>query len=203
MDAAITQSLPNIFNFQFPFYTDIVGASVAFQKQFVWHYLDQEIGMETIGAWKMHLKSKLTDIMPFYAKIYQLEQEKYNPFDTTKMSKSYNATNNANSTTSSDTSDNTASKSKDSFSDTPQGAIDNVIAGTYLSEFRYLDSDAKTSGHTASTAQSDGTTNTTEEWHGKEGGYTYAEIKTKEKEAFNNINKMIIEECRNLFMGVF
>lgn len=159
--------------------------------------------METIGAWKIHLKSKLTNIMPYYKKLYQIEQEKYNMFDTTKMEKTYNATNSATSNSTSDTADETSSQNKDSYSDTPQGALTDVIAGNYLSEFRYNDNTANSSGHATSTSKSDGSTDTAEMWHGKEGGYTYAEIRMKEKEAIVNINKMIIDECRVLFMGVF
>lgn len=197
--------------------------------------------METYARFKMRLIAKLRDIMPYYTKLYQIQLEANNLklFETTVMQREITEKENENtagnksntSTANSNESRNISGNSKNitessnqnevSFSDTPQGAISNVLTGKYLTNFTYTNDTVNSTdtnentqaqtlvmnGNTAGTEESEGTrkkdNNKVEIWHGKEGSESYAAMMEKLKEVIWNINLMIYDECEELFMGVF
>lgn len=203
IDEIINESVPLIFDFDFPFYSDLAEDKLDFEKQFILHYYTREIGVETFGRWKVRLKSKLFDVMPKYKQLYDIEQKKYNLYDTVNMEKTVTSANNTSGKGSSKQTSENSRQTDDLYSDTPQGGLENVRAGKYLCEYRYLDDN---SGATVNSTNENNSTQNgqqTEKWSGKESGLTYSEIKMKEREAILNINLMLIGEFEELFMGVF
>ena len=203
IDEIINESVPLIFDFDFPFYSDLAEDKLEFEKQFLLHYYTREIGVETFGWWKVRLKSKLFDVMPKYKQLYDIEQKKYNLYDTVNMERTVNSTNNTNGKGSSKQTSKNSRQTDDLYSDTPQGGLENVKAGKYLSEYRYLDDNSDATVNSTNENNSTQNGQQTEKWSGKESGLTYSEIKMKEREAILNINLMLIGEFEELFMGVF
>ena len=203
IDEIINESVPLIFDFDFPFYSDLAEDKLAFEKQFILHYYTREIGVETFGWWKVRLKSKLFDVMPKYKQLYDIEQKKYNLYDTVNMEKTVTSANNTSGKGSSKQTSENSRQTDDLYSDTPQGGLENVKAGKYLSEYRYLDDNSATAVNNKNENNSTQNSQQTEKWSGKESGLTYSEIKMKERKAILNINLMLIGEFEELFMGVF
>lgn len=203
IDEIINDSIPLIFDFDFPFYSDLAEDKIGFEKQFLLHYYTREIGVETFGWWKLRLKSKLFDVMPKYKQLYEIEQKKYNLYDTVNMEKTVISTNSTEGTGNSKQTTENSRQTDDLYSDTPQGGLENVKAGKYLSEYRYLDDNSAATVNNSNENSNMFNGQQSEKWSGKEAGLTYSEIKVKERQAILNINLMLINEFEELFMGVF
>lgn len=48
-------------------------------KKILLHYYTREIGTETVGLWKLRLKTKMGEIMPYYNQMYKSELLTFNP----------------------------------------------------------------------------------------------------------------------------
>lgn len=114
-------------------------------KKILMHYYTREIGLETVGLWKLKMRTKLNEIMPYYNQLYESELIKFNPlYDTqvtTKGNRKNKGTNIRNDETKSNTNSNTKNKTSstgisnsegnsnrtewDLYSDTPQGGLGN------------------------------------------------------------------------------
>ena len=113
------------------------------------------------------------------------------------------------------------SESMDLYSDTPEGELTGVNNASYLTNARKINSSASGSNTGTQTTANTGTQTTAntgtqtnaatihneneyfEHVIGKMGGTNYAELLTKFRETFLNIDMMIIEELQPLFMGIF
>ena len=62
-----------IFDFNYPFYTEDKQIKQQFEDLFFQHYYFYEIGAETPERWKQMLKGRLKTIMPYYEQLYQTE----------------------------------------------------------------------------------------------------------------------------------
>ena len=58
----ITDSRDKIFDFQYPIFDENYRA--ALESKILLHYYTQEIGLETVGLWKLKLQAKMNEIMP-------------------------------------------------------------------------------------------------------------------------------------------
>ena len=119
------------------------------------------------------------------------------------MEKTVVSTNSAQGTGNSKQTTENSRQTDDLYSDTPQGGLENVKAGKYLSEYRYLDDNSAATVNNSNENSNMYNGQQTEKWSGKESGMTYSEIKMKERQAILNINLMLIDEFEELFMGVF
>lgn len=112
----------------------------------------------------------------------------------------------------------------DEYSDTPQGALTGVTTGNYLTNARKITDDGtgteyehtleygKTGDITntgTQTNKGNATTNikTTDSYldhvYGKRGGVSYAKMIEEYRKTFLNIDMMIIDELKDLFMGLW
>ena len=80
IDEIIEAAVPNIFNFNFPIF-DPTYKNVICSK-ILMHYYTREIGLETVGLWKLKLRTKLNEIMPYYNKLYNISYLQMSLFDT-------------------------------------------------------------------------------------------------------------------------
>lgn len=160
-------------------------------KKILEHFYTREIGFETVGLWKLKLRTKLTDIMPYYNQLYKSELLEFNPLydvdltttrDTTGTgegtvnskqsgtSKTESSANSTKKTDSTSTGENTATGNttnslnrarteKDLYNDTPQGGIDGLESGTYLTNAR-IKSGTETGSDTAESTSSGTNSNT-------------------------------------------
>ena len=160
-------------------------------KKILEHFYTREIGFETVGLWKLKLRTKLTDIMPYYNQLYKSELLDFNPLydvdlkttrDTTgtgqgtatseqsgtnktestaeSTKKTDSTTTGTNSATGNTTNTlNRTRTEKDLYNDTPQGGIDGLESGTYLTNAR-IKSGTETGSDTAESTSSGTNSNT-------------------------------------------
>ena len=88
VEEVINKAIPNIFNFDFPIY-DPSYKNVLCHKILL-EYYTREIAFETVGLWKLKLRSKLNKIMPYYNQLYKSELLEFNPFYDVDLEKTYN-----------------------------------------------------------------------------------------------------------------
>lgn len=253
----IASAIPKIFDFDFPIFDE--GYRNVLETKILKHYYTREIGLETCGLWKLKLDMKLNEIMPFYNQLYKSTLLEFNPFyevDMTTSSKKDSSGTRSNdeshnerysdntdydekhsdSASASSSNDNTATKgtidtTNNYYSDTPQGSIQNVIDGTYLTNATYntvghTGSDTN-SGTSSSDSDSDGKSESTTDRSGnrsynknraenltdtesylqtvkgKNSGTSYSKLLAEYRETFLNIDMMIIEELSDLFFGLW
>lgn len=75
---------PSIFSDYIPFF-DESYKEVLYIK-ILRHYYTREIGLETVGLWKLKLNTKMAEIMPYYNQLYQSELLKFDPLKNTQYS---------------------------------------------------------------------------------------------------------------------
>ena len=179
LDEVLTpETIAKVMNFDYPIFDE--SYRNVLNKKILMHYYTREISEETVGLWKLRMRTKMNEIMPYYNKLYESETLEFNPlydFDLTKTGNRVgndneigNAENKNNLTdqyqrskdgtqantffkdTNESNTDNehmngtqdantvgasqsTAEANKDrlkKYSDTPQGDVQNLLDGTYL-----------------------------------------------------------------------
>lgn len=253
----IEKSIPKIFDFNFPIFDENYRGVL--ERKILKHYYTREIGLETYGLWKLKLDTKLNEIMDYYNQLYKSALLEFNPFYDTDLTRKRvvdttgTNTSNTSKTNRSDTdvtmdktvsvdgtnsteySDTDASNNnvnrKNLYSDTPQGAIDELEANRYLTnatidnnvENLSRKSNGEGSNKIDSTEEQSGNTRTEvsgnenenyqsniknlenyiEEVKGKAGGSNYSKLLKEFRETFLNIDMMIINELSDLFMNLW
>lgn len=74
----IEKALPFVFDFTFPIFDE--SYRNVLETKILKHYYTREIGLESVGLWKLKLETKLNEIMPFYNQLYKSELLEFNPF---------------------------------------------------------------------------------------------------------------------------
>ena len=249
----IAKAIDKIFDFDFPIFDE--GYRNVLETKILKHYYTREIGLETYGLWKLKLDTKLNEIMPFYNQLYKSALLEFNPLyevDYTKTgnrdssgtrdnsessNESYEESNEYKENhedSSSSSSDGTLTKGTTTtttnyYSDTPQGAITNVIDGTYLTNATYNvagntgsdttnnsgnsdndgssksnnDKDGSRKGSKTSKGNLTDTESYLESVRGKTSGKSYSSLLMEYRETFINIDMMVIEELSDLFFGLW
>lgn len=253
----IEKSIPKIFDFNFPIFDENYRGVL--ERKILKHYYTREIGLETYGLWKLKLDTKLNEIMDYYNQLYKSALLEFNPFYDTDLTRKRivdttgTNTSNTSKTNRSDTdvtmdktvsvdgtnsteySDTDASNNninrKNLYSDTPQGAIDELETNRYLTnatidnnvENLSRKSNGEGSNKIDSTEEQSGNTRTEvsgnenenyqsniknlenyiEEVKGKAGGSNYSKLLKEFRETFLNIDMMIINELGDLFMNLW
>lgn len=152
VDTILTHACPKIFDFDFPIFNE--DYRIVLEKKILKHYYVREICCETVGLWKLYLSTRLNEIMPYYNKLYESLDIKYNPINDVDLTIDHNFTNikNGNDATTGTVSDaghkndaiddavtrdadNTIT-TRDKYSDTPQGALTGIENDSYLTSAR-------------------------------------------------------------------
>lgn len=185
VENVIQQALPNIFNFSFPIFDETYRNVI--ETKILRHYYTREIAFETVGLWKLKLRTKLNEIMPYFNKLYKSELLDFNPLydvdltrthvkdssgtrDTTGNtdiekssstdSMSNTSINNTNNSTDDGTINRTTSNT-DKYSDTPQGAITDLASDRYLTNARMISETENTATHGTNETTQTGNTEST------------------------------------------
>lgn len=249
----IAKAIPKIFDFDFPIFDE--SYRNVLETKILKHYYTREIGLETYGLWKLKLDTKLNEIMPFYNQLYKSALLEFNPLYEVDYSKTgnrdtsgtrdntenniesydesndYNDSHNESITNSNDwtLTKGTTTTTTNYYSDTPQGAISNVIDGTYLTNATYnvvgntgsdnnsnsgsVDSevssnsknekDGSRKGSKTSNSNLTDTESYLESVRGKMSSKSYSALLMEYRETFINIDMMLIEELTDLFFGLW
>lgn len=183
-----------IFDFDYPISEEF--GKEEFETMFLNHYMFRRINYDTLTSFKIHLQVKLNDIMPKYNKMV----EGFNKiaFDGTVETheRTFESVSNGESNVASTSSDTSESDTK--YSDTPEGRLDDVKSGKYLSE--YTLNGAKSNGASTSNSTNKNNSNDTENILIKRGDPI--DEYTKYLEIVNNIYSLIFKECDVLFYGL-
>lgn len=249
----IAKAIPKIFDFDFPIFDE--NYRNVLETKILKHYYTREIGLETYGLWKLKLDTKLNEIMPFYNQLYKSALLEFNPLyevdysktgnrdssgtrdNTENNSESYDESvdiNESHDESTTNSNDGTLTKGTTTtttnyFSDTPQGAISNVIDGTYLTNATYnvtgntgsdntsnsgsadLESSSKSKNEKDGSRKGSKTSNSNltdtesylESVRGKMSSKSYSALLMEYRETFINIDMMLIEELSDLFFGLW
>lgn len=229
MESLCAQAAPLIFKFDYPIF-DTNYKSALEQKILRQFYL-REIAVTPFGRWNIMLNNKLNEIMPYYNQLYESQLLKLDPFNNVNYKRSYDRNNNGatdttsrsneTGTTTIDTSTNGTSsdtgKNIYKHSDTPQGTVANLEAGTYMTDANITDANnTVTTDNKANTVDStnrdtDVTANVTinnlekysEQIVGKNNAESYSILLKEFRETFLNIDQMILEELESLFFSMY
>lgn len=149
------------------------------------HYYMRQIGFETFGRFRYELNTRMREIMPYYVELYKTTQFEYNPIEN------YNMTEGSEEdvTSKGTTEGNTVEK----ISDTPQNEITNID--------NYMSSASKNEGKSSTEGESK---NKRTAWRkGNIGVMSTQNLIQQERDIILNIDMLIIEELKDLFLGVY
>ena len=167
------------------------------------HYWNREIGAETIELFRLFLKRKMNEIMPFYNQYYLSERMKIDPFETVNMKNM--TTGNVDSTSTSNGSSETEStsdaKSRSTAQETPHMRL--AGDGDYATGIQDNLSQTAAAGEAKESTTQTGNekaenVNTVTGFQGNA-----IEILMAFRQSFLNIDLQIINELESLFMLVW
>ncbi len=151
VEDVIDKARSKVFDFDYPIFDEAYRPVL--EKKILMHYYTREICEETVGLWKLRLRAKLNEIMPYYNKMYESELLEFNPlYDADYHRDGDRKTNEDNTRTNNlqrntinggedkktlnsvnGGSDYTSTNSRDKYSewdlysDTPQGGIEGIL----------------------------------------------------------------------------
>lgn len=213
----IEKSRTKIFDFSFPIFDEKYRSVL--ETKIIKHYYTREIGLETVGLWKLKLDTKMNEIMPYYNQLYSSTLLEFNPFYDVDITRKHNTRsdgtrNETNENKSNGTNQNTTnsnSTNRNLYSDTPQGALTGVETETYLTNATkdMLESADNSKGNfnTSANGKSDSVIKNVEDYletvKGKQGTEDYSSLLLKYRETFLNIDLQVIEDLSDLFLNLW
>ena len=186
-----------LFDFDYDFYNE--EHKKDFEEKFINRYMFDEIGFETVSRFKHFLKEKLNRIAPYYNQLYQTELRCLEGDIDFMLNKDLHETINVKDKNSSKSKTNATSKTlnKESYLDNGNASLD------------------LTEGNLTGVNSSDGNGITESDMSGENeqlteliskgniGVTSSAELLKQWRQVLINIDEMIIEECRDLFMMIY
>ena len=192
----------NVFDFDYDFYDEVLKP--IFEVKFKDYYRFYEIGFETVERFQHNLKAKLNLIMPYYKQLYQTElaSKDINFLLNKDLKETFIRDIEGN-----DTSNNVSSTVAKSDSISKESYLDNGNADLSLTDGLTGISSNGSTGDTQSKSDSTASNKSTEKTElisqGNIGITSSAELLQKWRDTIINIDKMIIEDCKDLFMLIY
>ena len=141
-----------IFDFDYPLTEHITKED--FEVMILNNYMMRRIGYETPTAFKIAMEVKLNSIMPIYNKMFD-SLENWNLFnDGENINRT--VTRGENSTTTSNSSINSTTRDDSRYSDTPQGRLNDIEAGTYMTDYTLNQNTSNSTGNSTDTNNKNG-----------------------------------------------
>lgn len=202
-DKIIEQGKERFFDFDFPWYADDGAGLDEFKTMFLETYYMCQIGFETYELFQLNLSKTLRSVMDVYKEKYKIVSKDIDYLST------HNLLSNTNeqgvglltSTVSDDTISKAKTDTQDINSDNPnitiqtQDYASNMSRGESISE-----NSVKNSGKTVNDNETrSNSTNVTKGY----AGVTPAKIVEEFKRNIININKELVDECQQLFIGLW
>ena len=220
-----------VFTFDYAFYSMNPSDKQTFERTFTDTYYFHEIGFETPERFKKHLQARLDLIMPYYQQLALTEWDKLrtseqmmtskNLTETTSHEQTVSGSQSANITaTGESTGNNQSTSTQKTTIDNKQSQLadgvsqasltDGYLTGVDNSTSSGTGTDTATSTQNQTSEQTGTTTNeqtitdtTTFTSNGDIGIQTPAYAITHWRKVIININQMIIDECKDLFMQIY
>ena len=176
-----------------------------FEEKFIKHFYFREIGVESIERFTHNLESKLNEIFPYYNHLYSTTVYEYDPILNYNVEEEIkrNLDEIVNGTSIGSSSNVSHGTNSNIQFDTPITPIENTRKTPSFIEEGRGDNDNRSS----SNSEINNSTNTNEvhkrTTKGNIGVMTTQDLIMKERQIILNIDKLIFEECEELFMQVF
>lgn len=178
------------------------------------HYYMREIGVETIGLFKLKIKTKLDLLMEKYAPLIYTNSIEYDLLVNEDYTETFNrTTSGTDSNTNSSTGSNSTTSSGSGLtvsSDTPQGQISKatILAGQYATSTSAGENTGTSTTSDIVTNQSSGTNSGTESFTRRVKGNrgisaTYQAMIKQYRDNILTIYNDIINDLNDLFMGIW
>ena len=229
INECLNNPLTPMFNFDYPFYIDDEEAKAKFEEKFMLYYWNCEIGFETFARFQKALQARLTIKMPYYQQLYETElaskdisfllnkdlretftREIDTENETTGTNNTKQTSINESSLNQEGTSTNTHKESSISDGVSTSSLVDGYLTGVSSDNGSSStvgssnSSDNLTSEGTLSQTENGKTVEKTELLsQGNIGITSSAELLQKWREVLINIDEIIIEDCRDLFMRIY
>lgn len=121
VEDVIKKALPIIFDFSFPIFDENYRSVL--ETKILKHFYTREIGLETVGLWKLKLNTKLNEIMPYFNQLYSSQLYTFNPFYDVDLTRKHKIDGNEKRDT--DTTSNTKVEINNSINDSGTTNTDN------------------------------------------------------------------------------
>lgn len=194
-----------IFDFDYPFFDEEYRKK--FENDFIDYFIVEEIAHETIGLFKLRLKSKLNLIMPTYNKLYETQFIEQRILDNYDITEEYTRKIKGDSSKEliGDRTNTNNSVSKNMYKDAPKTKVD-INKFDVLTNLTKIESENKDTNKLVDNENSN--TNNEEKFirtmKGNIGVQTDADAIKKYWESLRNVTREIFEnELSELFMGIF
>ena len=174
--------------------------------QIVDHYLMREIGLETPALFAHHAKVLMKEIMEEKLPLIYSASIKYDPLVNVDYSETYAAQRQGSGTASSTGTSSSSTSGLSVNSDTPQSQISKeaILAGNYASSTGASEATDSSSTTGSSTNSESGSESYTKNIKGNSGVSATAQALIMQyRKAIVAINRDIIAEVNNLFMGIY
>ena len=149
------------------------------EKKIIEHYYFRQIGFETVGRFKFMLNTRLREIMPKMNKLYKTTLFKYNPIENYNMEEQGTDKRKA------------GSETLGKYADTPDTELSGLLEGKYLTNA------------SQGIDKSEGEENHYFTRHGNIGVTTTQQMIQAERDIIIDLDLMIIDALKDLFIGVF
>lgn len=233
IDAILSVAIPKIFDFDFPIFDESYRRVLC--RKILMHYYTREIGAETVGLWKLWLNTRLNEIMPYYNEMYRSVAIQYDPTHTVNLTTTYHSDRidtddknfriedvheiHDNRRFVAGVGETVTVDGISKFSDTPQGMLEGVESGVYLTNATKNDSENRVTRSGEDQTFEDNTreysrggfdkneNKTTEDWVqavvGKTGNESVSKLIMEFRRAIVNVDMMIIDELKDLFINLW
>lgn len=211
IDGMLERAVKIVFDFDYPFYTDTkaidyTALKTAFEKTFCLQYFREQIGLETIGEFRLHLKRVLTVNMPYYEQLYRSLTFDYDPLKSHVSERNVEMKRNEN-TAQKQTSDTTATvdnnvEMQSIHSDNPQVNFSGSDYASGMDRGKNKGTNTTDSNTVASgTTDFNATNSDVISENGFDGSYSL-EVQ-RYRETILNLNKRICDDCKELFYQLY
>lgn len=180
VNTIVALAAPKIF-MDFPIWDEEYRLTL--ETKILKHFYLREIAHETVGLWRLRLDTYMNELMPVYNKMYAAVSQEFNPLFDVDITRTHDGT----STDSTNSSGNSVNK----YSETPQGSIQNVLDGKYLTTAQANDAMSNSNGN--STAQY------VERVTGKQGTGSYSKLLREYIDKLVNVDMRLMAELEPLF----
>lgn len=202
----IDKTQGNFFDFDFPFYSEDRKDLYTFKTYFLLRYWNNYIGFETLGMWKTAFISKMYELMPYYTKLYNAIQND-NPFTNVNITITEAEKGNEKTTTNSTDTGQSDVKNNQNYqnidSDNPQVTVATEDYASTMCRSETVNNTTTTAinSHAGNDNKDSKRDRDTKEigLRGKSTSEAIAEY----REQIQNINRELVEACRDLFMKVW
>lgn len=160
------------------------------------HYYMDEIGFETAPLFRFYLNTKLNEIMPFYNTLYATQKA---ILDSNTLLNNVNIHEEFGRNTTGQNASTSTSNSKNVFNDTPQGKI----LQQSIDQQDYATNLSQNQSSIVDNSSLNGTENYIKNVTGNNGAKYNIDILNDIKNNLMNIDMLIINDLRELFMGIY